>query len=424
MRSETTVAVVLKGYPRLSETFIANEIAGLEARGLALRLFSMRQPTDPAVHPVHREIAAPVTYLPEYLHRQPLRVLRGWWRARRLPGYALARQRWLADLLRDPSRNRVRRFGQSAVLAAELPADVGWLHVHFLHTPASVARYAAAMAGLSWSASAHAKDVWTTPTWELRAKLADLRWLVTCTRTGAEHLAALAPAAGRVALVYHGLDVRRFPPPQTPPSLRDGGDPEQPLRLLSVGRCVAKKGTDVLLRALASLPKDLSWRLVHIGGGPLARSLQRQAAALGVAERIEWRGPQPQDQVLASYRAADLFVLACRIAPDGDRDGLPNVLLEAQSQRLACIATDVAGIPELIQHEATGLLVPPDDPAALAVAIKRLARKPDLRRRFGEAGMRRVYEVFSFESAIDALASRFAAIAPPAAACASASMLR
>ena len=231
----------------------------------------MRLPTDPAVHPVHREITAPVNYLPEYLHRQPRRVFRAWRIARRLPGYRAARSAWLRHLRRDPSRNRLRRFGQALALAAELPSDIEWLHAHFLHTPGSVTLYAAKMRTLPWSASAHAKDVWTTAEWEKREKLADCRWLVTCTRANAEHLAALAPEAERVELLYHGLDFSRFPPPTERRPARDGSDPNSPVAILSVGRAVAKKGYDVLLEALARLPHGLQWRLSHIGDGPSAR---------------------------------------------------------------------------------------------------------------------------------------------------------
>ena len=118
------VLFILKGYPRLSETFIAQEIRALEARGLDIRIVSLRHPTDRAVHPIHREIRAPVAYLPEYLYQEPLRVLRAWRHGRRLPGYRAARQAWLRDLRRDPTPNRVRRFGQALVLARELPRDV------------------------------------------------------------------------------------------------------------------------------------------------------------------------------------------------------------------------------------------------------------------------------------------------------------
>ena len=203
------VAFVLKGYPRLSESFIAQEIAALEQRGLEILIVSLRHPTDGKTHPVHAKIRASVVYLPEYLYRAPLRVLRAWWRVRGWSTYREARQQWLRDLVRDATPNRIRRFGQALVLAAELPDDVDRLHAHFLHTPASVTRYAAMLKQLPWSGSAHAKDIWTIPEWEKREKLGSCAWLVTCTAANRDHLAALAPP-GRVELVYHGLDFSRF----------------------------------------------------------------------------------------------------------------------------------------------------------------------------------------------------------------------
>lgn len=406
-RGAGRVAFVLKGYPRLSETFIAQEILALERRGLDILIVSLRQPTDRATHPVHRQIAAALLYLPEYLYREPRRVGRGWRRARRRAGYRRAWRIWLADLLRDPTPNRVRRFGQALVLAAELPADIGHLHAHFLHTPASVARYAALICGLDWTVSAHAKDIWTTPGWDKAEKLGSAAWAVTCTRAGHADLAALAPDPSRVGLVYHGLDLERFPPPPPRPPRGDGSDPQRPVVLLSVGRAVAKKGYDDLLQALALLPDGLAWRLVHIGGGGLAAALRRRAGELGLAQRIDWRGALPQPEVLDAYRAADLFVLAAKIGPDGDRDGLPNVLMEAQSQRLACIATWVSGIPELIEDGATGVLVPPADPPALAAGLESLIRDPVRRAALGLAGERRVRTAFAIERGIDALARRF-----------------
>jgi glycosyltransferase involved in cell wall biosynthesis len=407
LRGGKRVAFVLKGYPRLSETFIAQEILALEQRGLDILIVSLRHPTDRTDHPVHRQITADRLYLPEYLYREPLRVWRGWRQARRLPGYRAARRTWLADLVRDPTPNRVRRFGQALVSAAELPADIDRLHAHFLHTPASVTRYAATMRGLPWSLSAHAKDIWTTPDWEKREKLAAADWAVTCTASGHAHLAALAARSERVALCYHGIALDRFPAPAGRAQDHNGGDPAHPVVLLSVGRAVAKKGYDDLLAALALLPKDLAWRLIHIGGGALVRSLQGEAARLGLAERIEWRGARPQPEVLAAYREADLFVLAAKIASDGDRDGLPNVLIEAQSQSLACLSTWLSGIPELIEDEVTGLLVPPGDRAALAKSLERLIRDPGLRARLGAAGEARIRTAFDADAAIEELARRF-----------------
>jgi len=399
------VAFVLKGYPRLSEAFIAQEIAALERRGLSLLIVSLRRPTDERVHPVHREIKAQVAYLPEYLYREPLRVLRAWRAVRKLDSYKEAKAVWLRDLRRDPTPNRVRRFGQAMVLAAELPSDVERLHAHFLHTPASVARYCAILRGLPWSGSAHAKDIWTTPEWEKREKLADCDWLVTCTRANREHLAALAPA-GRVELVYHGIDLARFPAQRMLHSTADGSDARRPVTILSVSRLVEKKGTDVLLDSLARLPASLHWRLVHVGGGPLKRRLQRRARQLGISERITWRGPLVQDELLAEYRKADLFALACRIARDGDRDGLPNVLAEAQSQGLACVATRVSAIPELIRDD-TGVLVSEADTAAFAAALQGLITDPARRRALGDAGQARLRAEFSLAGNFERLAAKF-----------------
>lgn len=395
------VAFILKGYPRLSETFVAQEIHALEQRGLDIRIFSMRHPTDRAVHPIHREIKAPVSYLPEYLHDAPLRVWRAWRAMRRTPNYRAARAAFLADLRRDLTPNRIRRFGQALVLAHELPREIGALHAHFLHTPASVARYAAILTGLHWTCSAHAKDIWTTPEWEKREKLADMDWLVTCTDAGRAHLAALAPSSEKVALVYHGLDLARF---ASTPNARIAA--KMPT-ILSVGRAVEKKGFDDLLTALAALPRAREWRFIHVGGGPLLPVLKRQAEQAGIAARIEWRGALPQDEVLRLYREADLFVLPSRVAGNGDRDGLPNVLMEAQSQGLACVSTRVSGIPELIADGETGVLVPPGDAPALARAIESLLGDPASRARLGEAGRVRITAHFSHAGGIDILAAKF-----------------
>jgi glycosyltransferase involved in cell wall biosynthesis len=406
------IAILLKGYPRLSETFIAQEILGLEQAGLDLVLYSMRHPTDAKRHPIHGEIRAPVHYLPEYLHDDWRRVFAAWRQARRLPGYRKAFQTFLADYRRDRSRNRVRRFGQALVLAAEIDRGVDWIHAHFIHTPASVARYASLMTGLGWSCSAHAKDIWTSSDHELRLKLSDVRWAVTCTRAGYEKLNGLSSDPGKVHLSYHGLDLARFSPNPHPPSQRNGSEASEPIALVTVGRAVEKKGFDILVAALALLPAELYWRLTHIGGGELLPALREQARQLGIAERVTWLGSMAQRDVLERLRTSDLFVLPCRIASDGDRDGLPNVLVEAASQRLACISTSVSGVPELIEDGVTGLLVPAENPQALADAIIRGAREPDLRLRLGTAAEWRVRSSFDYKASIRQLASLFATSRP------------
>jgi glycosyltransferase involved in cell wall biosynthesis len=395
----------VKGYPRLSETFIAQELLALERRGLRPLIVSLRRPTDRRVHELNRRIEAPVLYLPEYLYREPGRVLRALARLPwRRPFWRAARV-WLADLRRDPTPNRGRRFGQALVLAAELPADVDWLHVHYLHTPGSVARYVSILRGLPFSISAHAKDVWTIPDWEKREKIAAARWLVTCSRMNHRHLRSLVPAAD-IELVYHGLDAERFPKPARVLG-PDGSDPARPVTILCIARAIEKKGLDLLLAALALLPPELSWRLMHVGAGPLASGLADLAGRLGLTGQVSWLGARTQDEVLEALRAADIFCLAARVARDGDRDGLPNVVMEAMSQELPVVATKIAAIPEVVAPGVTGLLVPPEQPEALARALAELIAAPEVRQAMGREGRRRVLERFAFEAGIERLARRF-----------------
>jgi glycosyltransferase involved in cell wall biosynthesis len=404
-----TIAIVLKGYPRLSETFIAQEIRALELHGFRLCLFSLRHPTDPASHPIHAEIEAPVAYLPEYVADDIPRVVRAWWRVRGRDGYRRARAVFFRDLWRDLTPNRVRRFAQALVLANETPASVEHYYAHFIHTPASVTYYANIINQKSWSISAHAKDIWTIPEWEKREKIASAKWLVTCTSVNANHLGKLSDRADKVELLYHGIDFTRFSGNKLPPSQRDGSDQQNPVQLVSVGRAVDKKGYGILLDALAALAPDIQWRFTHIGVGELLDKLKAQACVLQLEHRVNWLGALPQTDVLAHYRGADLFVLPSKIASNGDRDGLPNVLMEAQSQHLACLSTDVSGIPELIEHGKTGWLVPQKDAGALAAALRKLITDPTLRIALGEAGMARVRDHFSLDRGIRRLVDKLGA---------------
>ncbi len=401
MSEEPQVAIAMKGYPRLSETFIAQELLALQQRGLRFAIWSLRHPTDGARHPMHAEISAPVHYLPEYLREEPARVLRGF--AKAALGGALFRVSgtFLRDLARDPTRNRIRRLGQACVMARELPRSIQHLHVHYLHTPASVIRYAALMRKLSWSFSAHAKDIWTTPDWEKREKIAGAAWGVTCTVDGHRELARLSDRPDKVALLYHGLDLSRFPPPPRERPLRDGRDPADPVRFVTIGRAVEKKGFDDLLAALGRLPAGLHWRLTHIGGGEKLAALKLQAEALGLSGRISWAGPKAQREVVATLREADLFVLPSKQAGNGDRDGLPNVVMEAASQGLAILATDFAGIPEFVRDGIEGLLVQPGDVAELSRRLAELAATPLRRDALGRAAFERLAAGFSAESGFD-----------------------
>ena len=403
------LAIVVKGWPRLSETFIAQELVALEEAGIAFDLWSLRHPTDTKTHPLHNRLNARVRYLPEYLHEEPRRVHEAMGAVTALAGFDAAAEAYARDLVRDDTANRRRRWGQACVLAHEADGNLEALYAHFLHTPSSVARYAAILRGVPWSFSAHAKDIWTSPEWELREKLADAShgaaFGATCTRFGAEHLQSLADTPTRVDLVYHGLDLNRFPAaPTRPLRARDA-----PLRMMSVGRLVEKKGFDTLIDALALLPSEMGWHWTHIGGGALDAQMRARADAAGVADHITWRGACDQPDVIEAMRAADLFVLPSRIAADGDRDGLPNVLMEAASQLLPILSTPVSAIPEFITDGTHGLLAQ-DTPQAFAEAMQRIANDPTLGPRLAQAAHSRLHAEFTMPPGIAHLANRLRGI--------------
>lgn len=399
--------IVVKGYPRLSETFIAQEILQLEALGFAAEIWSLRHPTDGAVHAMNKAIRAPVHYLPEYLYQEPGRVLRGALSALLRPAFAKLIWQFLKDLSRDFTLNRGRRLGQAFVMARELDEDISHIHVHYMHTPASVVRYTSILRGGTFSFSAHAKDIWTTPDWEKREKIADSVFGVTCTRDGLAELQRTSADPSKISLVYHGLDLSRFPAPPVRPARR-GDRPDDPLRIVTVGRAVAKKGFDDLIAALAETG-DLHWRLVHIGTGELRSDLKALSQGLGVGDRIDFAGAKPQEQVISALREADLFVLPCKEGDAGDRDGLPNVILEAATQGLCILSTRFAGVPEFITDAENGVLVQPSDRKALSAAIRRLAADPETRLRLGAAAAERVRTAFSFEAGVSAIAGRLTA---------------
>jgi glycosyltransferase involved in cell wall biosynthesis len=333
---------------------------------------------------MHKQITAPVHYLPEYLHDEPRP--RAAWRLERAAAAGVLRLRpvFLRDLARDPTRNRLRRLGQACVMARELPASIRHLHVHYLHTPASVIRYAALLRGLSWSFSAHAKDIWTTPDWEKREKIAAAAWGVTCTRDGHARAGAAQPAGP----TRSRWSITGSISPAFRHRRRGWGAmaaiPADPVRFVTIGRAVEKKGFDDLLEALAS-----GFPHAALAADPYRR--RREAEGLAGAGRGAWavrthhlgraegagRGRSPP--------CARPISSCCRPkqAGDGDRDGLPNVVMEAASQALPIVATDFAGIPEFVRDGVEGLLVAPGDVAALAQA---LANSPPRRSAVRRAG--------------------------------------
>ncbi|MEJ5366087.1 MAG: glycosyltransferase [Desulfosoma sp.] len=367
------LGMILKGYPRISESFISQEIALLESLGVSMEIYSLRRPRESFTHGSVRTIRAPVSYLPEYVlpNLRALLGANGRLGARLGRRYAHSFRKALRRAVDRRTSATVRHFLQAGFLAWHrlLGRPVRHLHAHFCHTPASVAFFASELTGLPYSFTAHAKDIYTSDPEQLRRKMARARFVVTCTAYNARYLRSLLGEAAPpvpIHTIYHGIDVNFFRYGTDPP-------PAPPFRILSVGRLVPKKGYDDVLAALKILEKmGLDFRFDHIGSGEDKEKIRSMAHALGLDRRVTFHGTLPHEQVIAFYRRSHAFVLACKTAPDGDRDGIPNVLAEAMAVGVPVVSTRHSAIPELVEDGVTGTLVPPGSPQALAGALKKV----------------------------------------------------
>ena len=397
MTSDAPIAVLVKTYPKISETFILEELLGLERHGLRLHLFSLQHPTDPVCHEANRALRAPVTYLPGARVADAVAAVRAHATLMvKRPGCYLHA---LLFALRRAEGGGVYAFFQAGWLAQKLAkAGVRHLHTHFASSPAGVAELVSKLAGISYSISAHAKDIYLSSPASLRRKLDSARFTVTCTEYNRRHLASIASPQATVVRMYHGIDLGRF----------HRGAGREPARgaplLLSVGRLRAKKGFATLIEACRIL-RD-SGRTVCckiVGYGEEHDALASLIARHGLGKAVQLVGRLTQEEVIALYRRAAVFALPCQVASDGDRDGIPNVLLEAMAMELAVVSTEVSGIPEVIQGGVNGLLVRPGDARALAVAIARLLDDSSLRGRLGEAGRATVARRFHADDNLQTL---------------------
>ena len=399
---EPKLAVVVKGFPRLSETFVARELAALEARGISFSLHALRNPgADAAL--VDNPVRAQPQYLPEYLRDAPRTVAGALAAAVRLPGFSLAWRAFRLDLLSEFAAARVRRFGQACVLARQMPSSVRHIYAHFAHSPASVARYAALLRGIGFSISAHAKDIWTAPDWDLKHKLDEAAFVTTCNKAGYARLAAL-DGVGKLHLIHHGV-ARDLLAAHAPAQVRDGSDAAQPVRLVAVARAVEKKGLRRLLDALAMMPKAISFRLDHYGGGDLLAALKAKTEALDLGDRVGWHGPRPHREVIAALDAADVFVLPAVIGSDGDRDGIPNAVMEAQARGLCVVASRVGGIDEVVFEGKTGRLAEAGDVSGLARVLTEVIGNPGMRETLGAAALVQAGRDWDAETGYDRIAA-------------------
>jgi len=426
-----SIAYVIKGFPRLSEIFIASEILRLETSGVPVRLLVLKAEDETVHHPVVDEIRAVREQLTPAGSVSGTPFLR--WLSITLPRFAPALGRTFVrrplGVLRAASAAvaqayRARRgvlawrkvyakeFLQAIALADRLLDQPGvrHLHAHFCHGATTVTWLASMITGLPFSFTAHAKDIYCeslNPAGLLARKMRAARMVVTCTDANRIHLAQLAPGTP-VHCVYHGLntDFTRLIEGMAATRRHQ----VQPYRILAVGRLVAKKGLDVLVDACAILARrGVPLHLDIVGeDGDQKADLAARIANHGLAAAVTIRGPMTQPALVDIYRSASVFCLPCRVAADGDRDGIPNVLMEAMACGLPVVTTPVSGIPELLTDRVNGLFVPPDDAAATADALHRLysdlplaeqlarAAQDDVRTRFcGDRSVARLVDLFA-----------------------------
>ena len=409
MPDQMTIGYVLKRFPRLSETFILNEILELERQGFRVEVFSLLRPPPEGRHALLNELKASITYLPSSSSLEKIRLHQGLEeRSTDLQavnnGAADGRQ----SLFNGKSPQDIASLHLKAMTVATLAQSRGidHLHAHFASDATTVALLAARMSGLPFSFTAHARDIFHTYTTVAadnamrRAKIAEAAFVATVSDYNRAHLRRLAPAqTNRIYRLYNGIDLARFTPKPAE---------AEPGLIVAVGRLIEKKGFGDLIAACALLRKaGANFRCQIIGDGPLHGSLQNQIAEAGLQEAVAIKGPQPQEILVGMLQKASIAVLPCVVSESGDRDGLPTVLLEAMALGLPVVTTTVSGGPEIVVHGQTGLLVEPGDPVGLASSIEALLQSPDTAAHMGRSGRQRAETLFSLTESVKTLAGYF-----------------
>ncbi len=418
----------MKEFPRLSETFISNEIYQLERIGIKLKVFSVKKPALRRNHETVDRIQSPVVYLPEVGSLSQVHFIKWLWihlprfigdhsRLWRLrPGSYLSALwdvmkmsfRYRSSFFGKPRKIFIKEFLQAGYIATQVLQEkrIRHLHAHFAHGSTTIAMWVSQLSGIPFSFTAHAKDIYLkelNPGNLLQIKIERAEFVVTCTEANKEYLQSLCPEVQSVHTVYHGLDTTLFAPAEEKAS-------SQPTPLiLSVGRFVEKKGFACLVKACAILKQRGEPFQCRIVGEADEQTplLKRLIEELKLEETVLLEEAVTQETLKRIYSECTLFVLPCQIVDNGDRDGIPNVLVEAMSMERPVISTLISGIPELVEHRRNGLLIPQKDETKLALALEELLKDPVLRAKLGQAAREKVCGVFDSKKTTLALKSLF-----------------
>lgn len=402
------IAYILLRFPHLTETFIADEIWEVQQQGVQVSLFSLLKPRQDPVQPLSRRLAEDTRYAPE------LWSWRSWWAQL----YFLIRSpliyfALLIRLIRQPYPKRflplfLRRmliFLKAVSLAYELKGtSVKLVHTHFAWLSGAAAWVISKLLDIPFTVTVHAYDLYSSNDL-LRLTACSASRIVAISEYNKRMVLQMCPGLNEslISVIHCGINLERFAPPA-----RSGNNGQGPLSILSVGSLIEKKGHEYLIQACRQLKaRGMDFRCTIIGKGPDEELLRGLVREYDLEDRVVLAGARQQDEVLKAYRDSDLFVLASTVAQDGDRDGIPVVLMEAMALQIPVISTPVSGIPELVRHKETGWMVPERDATALANAILHLANEDELRAYLTHNGRALVEREFEIRSNANRLISVF-----------------
>jgi glycosyltransferase involved in cell wall biosynthesis len=417
-RSDKQIGYLIRSYPRLSQTFILNEILALEQIGVSIQIFALTNPREEIVQRQVNQIQAPVYYLDESMQprrfgnllKENIEVAR-----QHLKGYIRSLFYVATNKRIDQgytASNRWECFLQAVHFIYLFTLDrqrngkrIDHLHAHFAHDPTLIAYLVHQMTGIPYSFTAHARDLYQVHGDVLTDRIQQASAVVTCCGANLEYLKRIAPTQhAKFSLIYHGVNTRDFKPVS---SAEASSVPENPI-ILSVGRLVEKKGFQDLLQALLMVKeRGQRFHCTIYGDGPLYRQLESWIEEHDMTVEITLKGNRTQEELITMFQTATLFVLTPAQTDDGDRDGIPNVLLEAMAVGLPVITTAVAGIPELVDNDQNGLLYRPHDVDGISSGILELLENVEKRRQFGSAASKKVREQFDIDQAARQLRTLF-----------------
>ena len=394
------IGLVLETFPKVSETFILNEILELERQGLDVHIFSLKRPSAPFSHPNVAKVNAQVTYLPSLLPTFD----RNQEKALVSAQVALFEQdstAYLHTLKRYLNRDHEQRFNeylQGGYLAWKLQElGIKHLHAHFADVTTATVEIAQAFSGVSYSMTAHTKDTYLRDKAVLNRRMAKAEFIFTCSESNRRYLEQVSTSDTPIHVAYHGVDIASFnPAPKIQPS-------PVPL-ILSIGRFCESTGFTYLLKACHLIKqKGVAFNCVIIGDGHPDASIRQHINDLNLEQHITLVEECSQQQRMAYYQQADLFVLPYLVDEASDHDGIPNVLLEAMAMELPVVTTNVVGISELMQSHYNGIIVSEKDALCLTQAMEVLLIQSKFAKTLGKTGRLTVLDKFGLVSNVGAV---------------------